>query len=284
MPHAGPRNPRPAPPVSARRTLVLRWLGVLALATAATACVRLPDPPPATIRTPVATNVPPPLYPDGKPYRSTDQSQVTVWLLADNLHTAMVFPYDWLLASGFVPPAGFGNPPFVNFSWGDRTAYVQHEWLTPWQVFRALFTPTPSVMEIIPIDGYVAEICQQQRVWRKLVPRDQGPQIANFLNHVSRTGPDGRPIVIGPSSWGKGFLMESKYSYYLPRICNVWTAQAMEAAGCRVFPLTGLTANGLIRQAEAPGNGFACVWLGDGTKVQPAKETVPKSPPPAGSP
>ena len=195
-----------------------------------------------------------------------------VWLLADNLHTAMVFPYDWLLASGFIPPPGIGNPPYVTMSWGDRTAYVQKEWLNPWQVFRAFFTPTPSVMEIIPVNGYVAEICQQQRVWHKWVPRERGPELAAFLNHVSRPGPDGRPGVIGPSSWGKGVLLDSKYSYYLPRICNVWTVQTLEACGCRMWALTALTADGLIRQAQEPGNDFECVWLGDGSTQQAPQE------------
>jgi hypothetical protein len=220
------------------------------------------------MRTPVALS-PPAVYPNGKPFRTTGEPQVMVWLLADNLHTAMVFPYDWLLASGFVPPPGLGNPPYVTLSWGDRVAYVQTGWLNPWQVFRAFFTPTPAVMEIIPVNGYVAEVCQQQRIWRKLVPREMGPRVAAFLNHVSRTGADGRPLVIGPSSWGEGFLLDSRHSYYLPRICNVWTVQAMEACGCRMWPLAGLTADGVIRQAEAPGNDFECVWLGNGTKLQP---------------
>ncbi len=250
-----------------------RSAAVLACAVALCSCVRLPEPSPGTIRATTGTRPAAPLYPDGKPYRSADQSHVMVWMVADDLHTGLVFPYDWLLESGFVAPKGFGNPPYVNLSWGDRTAYVQHEWLSPWQVFRALFTPTPSVMEIIPIDGYVTEICQQQRIWRKLVPRENGRQVAAFLNHVSRTGADGRPIIVGPSSWGDGVLLESKCSYYLPRICNVWTAQAMEACGCKVVPITGLTADGLIRQAEAPENGFECVWRGDGTKIQPPNQT-----------
>lgn len=278
-------HPGPHPATAALRCC-RRWLVVLALSLAAGACVRLPCPPPATLRAPVAADAPiPPIYPNGKPYRSTDEPQVMVWLIADNLHTAMVFPYDWLLASGFVPPAGLGNPPYVTLSWGDRTAYIQHEWLGPWQVARALFTPTPSVMEIIPIEGYVADVCQKQRVWRKLVPLERGPEVAAFLNHVSRTGPDGRPLIVGPSSWGDGFLLDSKYSYYLPRICNVWTAQAMEACGCKVHPLSGLTADGLIRQAEAPVNGFECVWLGDGTIVPPLEETAsPAAAPGSSSP
>ena len=231
------------------------------------ACVRFPPPPPGVTVTPVGLRSPP-LYPNGKPFRSSDESEVMVWMVADDLHTAMVFPYDWLVDSGFIPPAGFGNPPFVTMSWGDRVAYVQRKWLNPWQVCRAFFTPSPSVMEIIPFHGYVAETCHQQRIWRKMVKRERGPQVAAFLNHVSRTGADGRPLVIASSSWGGGVLVESQFTYYLPRICNVWTAQVMEACGCRMFPLTALTADGLIRQAKAPGNDFECVWPGNDKDAQ----------------
>jgi len=187
---------------------------------------------------------------------------VMVWLIAGPLHTGMVLPYGWLLESGFVPPPGLGHPTYVTLSWGERTAYVQKSWLNPWQVCRAFFTPSPSVMEVIPFNGYVVNVCRQQRVWRKLVPRERGPQLAAFLNHVCRSGPDGRPIVIGPSSWGGGFLLEGQYSYHLPRICNVWTAQAIEACGGQMYPWFALTANGLVRQAERPCNGFECVWRG----------------------
>ncbi len=233
------------------------------VAVLASACIRIP-PPPATAKrqmhvamTPLATAPTGPLH---GPARDPD---VMVWLLADTLHTAMVFPYAWLLESGFIPPAGFGHPSHVTLSWGERTAYVQKAWLNPWQVWRAFFTPSPSVMEIIPINGYVVNVCQHQRVWRKLVPRARGPQLAAFLNHVSRSGADGRPLAIGPSSWGDGFLLESKHSYHLPRICNVWTAQAIEACGGDMNPWLALTANGLVRQAQRPRNGFENVWPGD---------------------
>ena len=233
---------------------------VIALLTSA--CIRIP-PPPSPRQLPVA-KTPGPSSRSAKANTPGHDPDVMVWLLADTLHTGMVFPYDWLLESGFVPPPGLGHPRYVTLSWGERTAYVQNAWLNPWQVARAFFTPSPSVMEIIPINWYVVEVCEQQRVWRNLVPRERGPQLAAFLNHVSRCGPDGRPIVIGPSSWGKGFLLESRHSYHLPRICNVWTVQAIEACGGEINPWFALTANGLIRQAVRPRNGFEKVWPGKG--------------------
>ena len=230
----------------------LRPVCLSALVFLAASCIRIPPPPPLAPRqVPVPVPTPPARDPE-----------VMIWLIADRLHTGMVFPYDWLLESGFVPPAGIAHQTYVTLSWGERTAYVQKAWLNPWQVFRAFFTPSPSVMEIIPFDGYVVNVCKQQRIWRKLVPRGYGPQLAAFLNHVSRHGPDGRPRVIGPSSWGKGVLMEGNFNYHLPRICNVWTAQTIEACGGEINPWFALTADGLIRQAQRPRNGFENVWLG----------------------
>lgn len=202
---------------------------------------------------------------DRQDFRITDKKDpdVVVYLLADTLHTGIVFPYDWLLDSGFVPPPSFKKTPVaVSMSWGNRDAYVEKRWLSPWKVFRALFTPSPSVMEIIPVNWNIPEVMPHQRVYQKVIPRSMGPQVAAFLNNCSRMDAHNRPISIGPSSWGDGVLLESRHSYFFPRICNVWTIQALEATGCDMNAWMGLSANGVIRQAVKPGNDFEQIWLG----------------------
>jgi hypothetical protein len=188
---------------------------------------------------------------------------VLVWLVADSYHTGLVFPYEWLLESGFVPPQGFGRPRYVTLSWGNRDAYSREGFDHPWKVFRVLFTPTRSVMELIPVDWDVAEVLPHQRIWRKLVPRDRGPALAAFLNGCSETDAEGRPLVVCESSWGKGVQLESRHSYFIPRICNVWTVQAIESMGGEFNAWFGLTAGGLIRQAEKPPNDFELIWPGE---------------------
>jgi hypothetical protein len=199
------------------------------------------------------------------PSASPRDPHVLVWMISDQYHTGLVAPYDWLLESGFVPPAGFGQPRHVAMSWGNRDAYSAEGFDHPWKVFRVLFTPTRSVMELIPVNRDVAEVIPRQRIWRKLVPRDRGPALAHFLNECSKTGDDGRPIVICESSWGQGVQLESRHSYFIPRVCNVWTLQALECLGGDFNAWLGLTANGLIHQAEKPANGFELIWPGGGT-------------------
>ena len=232
---------------------------VLVMAALGSCGIRLPDTPTPGYRAVVSQSAPGPGVKD---------PDVLVWLISDEFHTGMVFQYDWLIESGFVPPAGFGSPKFVTLSWGNRTAYVEKGLHSPAKYFRALFMPSPSVMELIPANWNVTEVCPHQRIWRKLVARERGKDLANFLNDTSTRGADGRPIVCGTSSWGGGVLLESRHEYFLPRVCNVWTVHAIESLGGKMRPWLAITANGLIRQAEQPPNDFEKIWTAYDIEVQ----------------
>lgn len=226
-------------------------LPVTAAFVMASCGIRLPDAPALTYQAP--TKIPVSRVKNEDPF-------VLIWLVADGFHTGVVFPYDWLLESGFIPPKDFGTPKYVTLSWGDKTAYVEKGLHTPWKLFRALFTPTPSVMELIPANYYIAEVCPHQRIWRKLVERGRGKDLAAFLNDCSIHGQDGRPVVCGTSSWGGGVLLDSRHVYFVPRVCNVWTGQVIESLGGKINPWFAMTANGLVRQAEKPPNDFEKIW------------------------
>ena len=225
---------------------------LIAAALLSSCGIRLPDLPRVPVRLEAA------------PVSKCKDPDVIVWLIADDLHTGMVFPYDWLIESGFVPPDHFGQPRYVTLSWGNRTAYVEKGLHSPGKFLAAMFTRSPSVMELIPAHWNVVEVCPHQRIWRKLVARERGRDLAAFLNDCSTRGPDGKPIICGTSSWGGGVLLESRHVYFLPRVCNVWTVHAIESLGGRMNSWLAITADGLIRQAEKPPNDFEQIWWGGG--------------------
>jgi hypothetical protein len=196
---------------------------------------------------------------------AAEEERVEMYLLSDNLHTALVFDLKWLEESGYVKPPEIGNVPHVTMSWGEKTAYTQKRWLNPLQVFKALCTPSDSEMEIIPIDWKVNEVCHHQTGYVAKVERSRGPALAAFLNACAEKGPDGKPVTIGESSWGGGRLIQcpDNYSYYCPRICNVWTAQALGQCGFDVTTPGAVSASGLVRQATREKNGFVKAWDGD---------------------
>jgi hypothetical protein len=189
-----------------------------------------------------------------------EPATIPVLLFSDNLHTGLVLELDWLRRHGYVTPPQIGNHRYVAFSWGDETAYVQERWLGPGQVFHALFLPSKAVMEIIPFDWNIPEVCHHQRLYQAYVPESAGRQIAGFLNHCAVRNEDGVPETVSRSSWGEGQLIRSPHSYYFPRICNIWTVDALNSMGFEMDGLLGLSADGLIRQAEKPENGFAQIW------------------------
>jgi hypothetical protein len=186
---------------------------------------------------------------------------VRIYLVADSLHTGLVFDLRWLEERGYIKPAGIGEHEFAVMSWGDEVAYVKERWLTPGQVFRALFTPSASVMECIPFDWKVEEVCPHQRVYVAEVPDSAGVALAGFLNSHTMLGEDGRPVTIAPSSWGGGRLIRcpDHVTYDISRTCNHWTAEALAAAGLSIHSGTLLTAGDLIRQATSGANGFRLI-------------------------
>ena len=144
---------------------------------------------------------------------------------------------------------------------------MKKTWLTPAEVFTAIFLPSPAVMECIPIQWEVPEVSPNQHIWMKSIPRQRGPHIAAFLNHCTIPGPTGTPTIAGKSSWGNGVLLESPQSYYFPRICNVWTGHALEATGAKINPIMSIHRDLLVLEAQS--QGYSEVWDGSGNKFIP---------------
>ena len=188
----------------------------------------------------------------GLPLPSADR--VDVWLIADPLHTGVVFPLDWLEESGFVVPRAVRGAKYVNLSWGDRVAYEEERWLTVREVVQALFLPSESVVEIIAVDYDPRWVFPGQRLYHGSIPRDNGPALAAFLNYAIKPGPDGSDVeVIGEATWGKGKLLACPHNYQFPCFCNSFTAGALASCGYSFGFWSRMTANSLIRAGVRQG-------------------------------
>ena len=147
-------------------------------------------------------------------------------------------------------------------SWGNTDAYSENGISGPHKWAEVLLTPTDSVMELIPIHRNPVSVKPNQRLWKAEFPASRGPHLAHFLNQCQRIGEDGRPIVVRDSSWGDGLQVEGKFNYFIPRVCNIWSAQAIESLGGKVSPLQATTARSLAKQLVKKENGFVLVHDG----------------------
>lgn len=203
---------------------------------------RFPAPSVATSGVPVVRQ---PMARRAKP-ASPASNAADVWVISDPLHTGLVVPLAWLERHGFRTPASVRGAKYVNFSWGDRVAYLQERWLTPWEAFDALFIPGEAVMEIIAINYDPRYVYPSQRVYHGRVAEETGASMAGFLHYCARFDGSGRWKVVGPSTWGRGSLVESQHTYGFPRFCNSFTAGALESCGMRFGPWSETTADALL--------------------------------------
>ena len=187
--------------------------------------------------------------------KESDNDSVTIWVVAGSYHTGLVVPLEWLENGGFHPPSAVKGAKWVNLSWGDRVAYEQERWLTPWEVGRALFFPTDSVMEIIRVDFEPRWVFPDQFMIRGTAPRDAAPKLAAFLENCLYGGREGsvENHVLADSTWGRGCLLSSPHNYGFPRLCNSWTAGALKTCGYSFAPPGRVFAGSLIRECLRQG-------------------------------
>ncbi|MFK7851472.1 MAG: DUF2459 domain-containing protein [Akkermansiaceae bacterium] len=181
-------------------------------------------------------------------------STVQAWLLADEMHTILVFPYDWLVESGFTPPEDLKRKKYVAVSWGGTKAMIKQAGLNLPETLAAFYLPSSSVMECVSVNEPISEVPERFGVWtKKSVPKDRGPFVAAFLNHSVIFDENGKPRVIANSGWGEGVLLESPHKYHFPKMCNSWTSQAITAAGTQVSPIMALFPESVIGAAQRDG-------------------------------
>jgi hypothetical protein len=86
----------------------------------------------------------------------------------------------------------------------------------------------------------------------RLTVDEQGMRaIARFVAASFETGPDGAERFVGHGFDGPtSRFVAAKGSYYFPNTCNVWTAEALAAAGVPMMPPLAVTSRALIHQAR----------------------------------
>jgi hypothetical protein len=169
------------------------------------------------------------------------------------LHTGLVVPLPSLERNGFHTPASVRGSQYVNFSWGSRHAYEKASWLTVPEAINVLFVPNEAVMEIIGMNYDPRFVYPAQRVYRGRLSPDAGAPLVAFLHYCGRFDRAGHLQVINKSTWGKGNLLASSHTYSFPRLCNSFTAGALESCGLRFSHWGEMTANALLASCARQG-------------------------------
>ena len=179
---------------------------------------------------------------------------VTIYLASNGVHTGIVVPVtaagiDW---RGRVRPSHLPNPasagPWLLFGWGDRDFYLNTPtWadVRPGTALAALIGSGQTLVHVDHFDDFYADA--DMRPLR--VTTEEYARLARFIENSFAESGD---VIPGYGPGDVFYTGRGRYSAL--RTCNVWTGNALKAAGVRTAvwsPFPG----GIMRWAKEPPQG-----------------------------
>ena len=143
--------------------------------------------------------------------------------------------------------ASFPQARYLEFGWGDA-AYYQAPAPSLGVTIAAVFWPTPTVMEVIPWQ-VVAEGVEDSETVALRVSEAELRALArsiddSFVQPIGATG-SGYDV-----SRGRARFYHARGKFHMFRMCNRWTAERLQLAGCSVRPRLMMTASQAITAAK----------------------------------
>jgi uncharacterized protein (TIGR02117 family) len=143
--------------------------------------------------------------------------------------------------------ASFPQARYLEFGWGDA-AYYQAPDPTLGMTIAAIFWPTPTVMEVVPWQVVAAGVEDSETVALHVSDAEL-QEIAksiddSFIQPVSATG-NGYE-----TASGRALFFHARGKFHLFRMCNRWTAERLQLAGCSVRPQLVMTASQAVTAAQ----------------------------------
>jgi uncharacterized protein (TIGR02117 family) len=176
------------------------------------------------------------LLPLGGRAQQIAASDPPTYVCATLTHTDIVLPArdglaDWTAMFPDAAPVAFVPNLHVAFGWGDLTFYRE----TPsWADLRfrtamaALFGGGPSALHV----AYVLDPAGVPGCTRLALDRAGRQALIETIRGTAALGPDGRGVLVAPAGTGTYEAFYAAHGTYRPwRTCNVWTAEALRAAG-----------------------------------------------------
>jgi len=141
----------------------------------------------------------------------------------------------------------FPQARYLEFGWGDA-AYYQAPDPTLGVTIAAVFWPTPTVMEVVPWQ-VVAQGVEDSETVALHVSDAELQAIAksiddSFVQPISTTG-NGYD-----TANGRALFYHARGKFHMFRMCNRWTAERLQLAGCSVRSPLVITASQAITAAK----------------------------------
>lgn len=176
----------------------------------------------------------------------------TVYVAASGWHADLIVPRA-AIPRGLVPEAeDFPHVRYLRIGWGDRDFYTSTEF-SIWYGLKALFWPTPSVLHVVGFSRPPAEQYPQDEIVALPLTGEGARRLFRYLSAAFERAGAARAPRLVESPYGDGWFYPAERPFHLFRTCNVWTAEALRAAGLPVRARLALTTESVMRQVRPLG-------------------------------
>lgn len=185
------------------------------------------------------------------PPPASEASAKTLYVVSHGWHTGIVLRRRDVHAGHWPEAADFPQADYLEVGWGDRDYYRATD---PglWLAVKAALWQSPGVLHVVGFRGPVAAYFPASEVVALAVTESGLARLSTLIGASHERDARGNAIPLGPGLYGQGRFYASRENFHLFRTCNVWTAQALNAAGIEVSPVQSLTASGLLAQLRQP--------------------------------
>jgi len=172
----------------------------------------------------------------------SERSQ-TVYVVRRGWHSGVA------LAAADSPLAStFPEARYLEFGWGDAEFYQADQPTSSMGISAALW-PSATVVEVVPLQAAPPPGTGDFEAVAVHVTRAELKAIVSsldesFVQPISPTGKTYR------TAGGEARFYHARGKFYLFRMCNRWTSELLQRAGCAVSPRLTMTAGQVIRAAK----------------------------------
>jgi uncharacterized protein (TIGR02117 family) len=164
-------------------------------------------------------------------------------------HAGIVIPRADISPQDWPQVRDFPGARYLEVGWGDREFY-QRNTPHPGLTIRAALWPTESVLHVVGFSAAVTEYFPGSEIIRIDLESEQLRSLVRYIASSHETEAGSGSEALSSGLYGYSRFYASHETYHLFNNCNVWSARALEAAGCPMRPADTLTVGTLMNRAR----------------------------------
>ncbi|MET0533472.1 MAG: DUF2459 domain-containing protein [Steroidobacter sp.] len=148
--------------------------------------------------------------------------------------------------------ADFSQSDYLEFGWGEED-YYQAEKESWWMAIRAALWSNSSVIHVIGVQRPTTDRLYADEIIEVRISADGLRQLTEAIEREFKDrAPAATPVSLSAFPKPNHFY-SGKRRFFFPRMCNWWTANRLEEAGCPIASWSVISSGRVMREAR----GFA---------------------------